>query len=108
MIITCNVGYDCGVALAPLAVAPEHQRTGVGTDLVRHGIAALRGRRYGVLVVLGPPAFYRRFGFKPASAFNLRCEFPAPPESFMALSLDRDWVPGSGGVVRYAPPFSEF
>ena len=104
VVIECESGFDRGVALAPLGVLPEHQRTGLGTDLVRHGIAALKNRRHGVMVVLGEPGFYERFGFKPAVRFGLRCTFPVPPECFMALPLDAGWC-GAGGLVRYAPPF---
>lgn len=106
VVITCGLGYERGVGLAPLAVLPEHQRTGLGTDLVRHGIAALKNRRHGVLVVLGDPAYYQRFGFQPAAKFALKCTFPCPPEYFMALPLDTGWC-GAGGLVRYAPPFNQ-
>jgi GNAT superfamily N-acetyltransferase len=40
VIIECASGFDRGVGLAPIAVLPEHQRTGLGTDLIRHAIAA--------------------------------------------------------------------
>lgn len=104
VVIECESGFDRGVALAPLGVLPEHQRTGLGTDLVRHGIAALKNRRHGIMVVLGEPRFYDRFGFKPALTFGLRSSFPAPPDYFLALPLDPGWC-GSGGLVRYAPAF---
>ena len=106
VIITRDSGHERGVGLAPLAVRPDQQRTGLGTDLVRYAIAALKNRRHGVLVVLGDPAYYRRFGFQPAARFGLRCEFPAPPEAFMAMPLDSYWCGGSG-LVRYAKPFHE-
>lgn len=104
VVIECESGYDRGVGLAPIGVMPEHQRTGVGTDIIRHAIAALKNRRHGVLVVLGEPAYYQRFHFKPAHQFGLRCSFDAPPEYFMALPLDTGWC-GSGGLVRFAPAF---
>lgn len=104
VIIKCESGFDRGVGLAPIAVLPEHQRTGLGTDLVRHAIAALKNRRQGIMVVVGEPAFYQRFGFKPARTYGLRCDDEAPAESFMALPLDTGWC-GAGGLVRYAPPF---
>jgi putative acetyltransferase len=104
VIIECASGFDRGVGLAPIAVLPEHQRTGLGTDLVRHAIAALKNRRQGIMVVVGEPAFYQRFGFKPARTFGLRCSYEAPADSFMALPLDPGWC-GAGGLVRYAPAF---
>ena len=106
VVITRDSGHERGVGLAPLAVRPDQQRTGLGTDLVRYGIAALKNRRHGVLVVLGDPAYYLRFGFRPAARFGLRCEFPAPEDAFMALPLDTFWC-GGAGLVRYAKPFHE-
>jgi putative acetyltransferase len=53
VIIECESGFDRGVGLAPIGVLPEHQRTGLGTDLVRHALAALKNRRHGVMVVAG-------------------------------------------------------
>ncbi len=105
VVVTRGVGYDLGVGLAPVAVLPEHQRSGVGTDLIRYGIAALKGRCHGILVAEGKPAFYRRFGFQPAERFGLKSSLPCPPDHFMAMPLDDFWLGGHGGVVRYAPAF---
>ena len=89
-----------------MSVLPEHQRSGVGTDLIRYGIAALKGRCHGILVVQGTPAYYRRFGFQPAERFELKPTTPCPPGHFMAMPLDDFWLGGRGGVVRYAPAFA--
>lgn len=94
------------VGLAPMAVMPEHQRHGIGTLLVREGLARCRATGAQAVVVLGHPEYYPRFGFRPAQAFGLRCEYDVPPEAFMALEL----VPGSlgqvRGMVRYHPAFT--
>lgn len=105
VIITNGMGFDRAVGMAPLSVQPAHRRTGVGTDLVRHGIASLKNRGRGVLVVLGDPAYYRRFGFQPAATFGLTTDFTVPADHFMALPLDSNRVEGCGGMVKYAPPF---
>lgn len=52
------------LALAPLAVAPDRQRRGIGSALVR---AALARRPNATIVVLGDPAYYARFGFRPVA-----------------------------------------
>jgi putative acetyltransferase len=52
-----------GVALAPVAVDPDHQRKGVGSKLISTGIEMLRAREEQVILVVGNPAFYSRFGF---------------------------------------------
>ncbi|MDC3312246.1 N-acetyltransferase [Alphaproteobacteria bacterium] len=53
-----------GYILAPLAVSPEHQKQGVGSNLIKSGIDMLTKEGVGVLLVYGDPAYYGRFGFK--------------------------------------------
>jgi len=92
--------------LAPMAVLPGHQRQGIGSALVGAGLDACRRHGYQAVVVLGHPAFYPRFGFTPAAARGLTCEWPVPPEAFMALELDAGALAGARGVVRYRPEFA--
>ena len=91
--------------LAPMAVLPKHQRSGIGTALVREGLAACRRSGADAVVVLGHPAYYPRFGFEPAAARGLASEYDAPPEAFMASEL----VPGAlqdvTGIIRYHTAF---
>ena len=101
-------GADLGIlGLAPMAVSPERQRQGIGSELVRAGLDAARVRGAAAVVLVGHPAFYPRFGFIPASRFGLRCEYDVPDDVFMALELD----PGAlrtGGFIRYHPAFAGF
>ena len=53
-----------GYILAPLAVSPEHQKQGVGSNLINAGIDMLTRDGAGVLLVYGDPAYYGRFGFR--------------------------------------------
>jgi putative acetyltransferase len=94
-----------GAGLAPLAVRPAMQRRGIGSDLARAAIGRAREEGYGFMVVLGDPAYYRRFGFAAAAALGLACEFDAPPEAFMALELAPGALAGASGVVHYEPEF---
>jgi putative acetyltransferase len=93
--------------LAPLAVLPEHQRQGIGSALVRAGLEACRSRGCSLVVVLGHPEYYSRFGFVQASTVGLACEFPVPVEAFMALELAAGELHHARGIVRYRPEFSE-
>lgn len=93
------------VGLAPVAVAVAHQRVGVAAALIHAGLDALRDRGDRLVVVLGSPAYYPRFGFEPAERFELRWEHDAPPEAFMALALAED-TRCSGGIVRFHPAFA--
>lgn len=57
-------GEVCGLHLAPMAVAPDFQRQGVGSELLRF---ALRQEviKTQPLFVLGARGYYQRFGFEP-------------------------------------------
>jgi putative acetyltransferase len=105
--VTLEPSVDLRIAgLAPMAVRPEHQRRGVGGKLIRAGLDECRRSGYSAVVVLGHPEYYPRFGFVPAHTFGLTCEFPSPPEAFMAIELDAGALSGIGGVVHYLPQFA--
>ena len=92
--------------LAPMSVLPAHQRAGVGTQLVRAGLAACREQGYRAVVVVGHPSYYPRFGFAPADTYGLQCEFAVPREAFMVAVLDPHVLPHLAGLVRYRPEFA--
>ena len=91
--------------LAPMAVAPEHQRKGVGSALVRAGLERCVHAGYDAVVVVGHPAFYPRFGFIPGGRFALRCEYDVPDDVFMVCELTRGALRDVAGVVRYHAVF---
>lgn len=94
--------------LAPMAVRPDRQRLGIGSTLVRAGIDACRRRNVGLIVVLGHPSYYPRFGFAPAAAIGLRCKWSHDDESFMFLELTPGQAALAGDFVSYAPEFDGF
>ncbi|MCX5858789.1 MAG: N-acetyltransferase [Proteobacteria bacterium] len=94
------------LGLAPMAVLPELQKTGVGTLLVKTGLDQCRHLGYRAVVVLGHPDYYPRFGFVPASRFGLKCEYDAPDEAFMALELEPGALGNRGGTVKFHPEFN--
>ena len=51
------------LALAPLAVAPDEQRGGIGSELIRAGHELARKQGWEAVFVLGDPAYYGRFGY---------------------------------------------
>jgi putative acetyltransferase len=91
-------------ALAPLSVLPEHQRRGVGDDLTRHALSQLRDGGVELVVVLGHPAYYPRFGFSELLARLL--DAPYSGSSFMALELVPKVLGQTRWHVKYAPAFS--
>jgi len=87
------------VSLAPTAVLPDHQRQAIGSALVRRGLAVCRERGKSIVVVLGHPAYYRRFGFPAELSKNLGG--PYAGDAWMALEL----IPGAlAGVKGTAGP----
>jgi putative acetyltransferase len=90
------------LALAPMAVAPDRQRQGIGSALVRAGLQAAREGGWQAVIVLGHPDFYSRFGFSAGKAALL--EAPFRGSAFMALELETGVLAGRGRVV-YPPPF---
>jgi len=94
-----------GMGLAPLAVLPAHQGQGVGSALVRRGLAILREQDCPFIIVLGHAAYYPRFGFERASLNGLACQWQVPDEAFMILILDADALAGVSGVARYRVEF---
>ena len=72
-----TVGGRPALALAPVAVAPEWQGQGAGSALVRTGIARAADRGERLIVVLGNPRYYGRFGSRPP----LQLEFTAPMQT---------------------------
>jgi putative acetyltransferase len=93
------------LALAPVAVLPNHQRRGIGSQLIRQGLEDCRKQGERIVVVLGHPSFYPRFGFSSELAMRLESPFSGNP-AFMALELVEGALRGLSGTVRYPPPFS--
>ena len=94
-----------GVGLAPVAVAESLRRRGIAAALVRAGLEACRAAGFGWAVVMGEPAYYSRFGFRPASEFGLSDEYGGGP-AFQAMELVPGALPVGAGLVRYAPEFA--
>jgi putative acetyltransferase len=92
-------------ALAPMAVMPGHEKHAVGRRLVQNGLAECHAQGACLVVVLGEPDYYGRFGFERASRHGLRNEFGAE-EEFMVFLLDARAHPTPGTLVKYAPEFS--
>lgn len=106
--ITGHIGFspvglsgssDIWFGLGPLSVLPERQGRGVGSALVHRGFDALRELNASGCVVMGDPAYYRRFGFRHDE--RLKAE-GIDDEYFMILPL-QGGTPS--GIVRYHQAF---
>ena len=83
------------VGLAPMAVLPARQRTGIGSALVRAGLDGCRALNAAAAIVLGHPEFYPRFGFVPADRFGLATEYKTcrPAFSWRSNCSPAHWPP---------------
>lgn len=102
-----TVGTESGAALGPMAVRPAYQRQGIGSQLVAQGLERLRAQRCPFVVVIGHPGFYPRFGFGPAAAQGLTCEWDVPTDAFMVNVLNSEVGGRLRGRARYRAEFSD-
>jgi putative acetyltransferase len=105
IVIETKKGAVPALSLAPMSVRPECQNQGVGSQLVRQGLKRCRSLGHEVVVVVGHPAYYPRFGFSSARAKGLEAPFEVPDEAFLVLELAPGALDGIAGVVKYPPPF---
>jgi len=93
------------MGLAPMAVLPENQKSGVGSQLISSGIEACKKLGYFGVVVLGHPEYYPRFGFAPSSEFNIKSEYDVPDNVFMVQELKPRYLANVSGVIKYHDVF---
>jgi putative acetyltransferase len=99
-----RLGELASVGLGPLGVLPERQRAGVGTALVYAFLAAADALELPEVVLLGDPAYYRRFGFELARPLGVTPPVPEWEPHFQLRRLAR-WSAQRAGAFRYAPAF---
>lgn len=94
-----------GAILAPLAVAPERQKQGVGSALIETGLSRLAGEGIEWLCVYGDPAYYGRFGFTADFAEPFKPPYPLEyPFGWLALPLGGRDAPATGGTIGCVAP----
>lgn len=92
------------LGLAPVSVAPARQRSGIGAALIETGLDICKTRGASLMVVLGEPAYYSRFGFRPGARQNMSWAALDAGDAFQII----DWA-GLGDTPRrihYHPLFS--
>lgn len=97
--ISVSDGSQQWYGLGPISVTPKYQGSGVGTELMHAALTKLKSLGASGCVLLGDPAYYNRFGFKPEAGLVLP---DVPPEYFQALSFGK---PIPQGSVFYHPAF---
>ncbi len=92
------------LGLAPVSVAPAHQKQGIGGALIRQGLAEARRVGWQASFVLGNPDYYSRFGYSVDLAKGFTNQFAGP--YFMALELSAGALE-TPFAVSYAPAFDK-
>ena len=72
------------------------------------GLDSLNEFSYAAVVVLGDPAYYGRFGFKPAAAYGLNCRWLDTESAFQVYPLAEDALNGVSGEGAFSAPFNRF
>ena len=91
------------LALGPVGVLPDRQGQGIGSALIREALSRCARAGHRVVVLVGHPGYYPRFGFSASLAKNLTS--PYSGEAFMALELVPGALCGISGRFEFAPPF---
>ena len=93
------------LVLAPMAVLPNHQRSGVGAQLIGQSLRRAHLTDFPLVSVVGHADYYPRFGFEPARPLNIHPPFDVPDEAWMAKRLP-GYTPEARGTVTYADAFN--
>ncbi|MBW8349313.1 N-acetyltransferase [Bacillus sp. IITD106] len=94
------------IVLAPIAVKPKYQKKGIGSMLINEGLKRVKELDYGLVLLIGHPSYYPKFGFKPARQFGLELrQFDVPDEVFMVCELKAGELDHVQGELQYPPAF---
>lgn len=95
-------GDNCAIPaleLAPVAVLPDWQRHGIGGLLVREAISRARDLGHNIMILVGHPTYYPRFGFRPANDYGIKGPHQWSYEAFMVIELRPGALDSAQGVV---------
>ena len=94
------------IALAPIAVSPKSQKSGVGSSLINEGLKRCRDLGFPLVLLIGHPEYYSKFGFKPARSFGLELkQFEVPDDVFMVYELREGALQQINGELQYPDTF---
>jgi putative acetyltransferase len=93
------------LSLCPMAVLPEYQRKGIGSNLVREALERSKKTPYSGVIVQCNGDYYPRFGFLPAGIFGIKFPRSVPPGTFLAIETGDGSLSGCSGTVKYPDPF---
>lgn len=95
------------LALAPMSVIQLYQHKGIGSQLIIEGLSSAKKLGHKSVIVLGHSEYYPKFGFRPASHWNIKAPFKVPDNVFFALELVKNELADKGGTVEYPKEFDD-
>jgi putative acetyltransferase len=95
------------LALAPMSVRPEHQKRGIGGQLIRKGLEVAKILGFKSIIVLGHEHYYPKFGFEPAEKWKIKAPFKVPSNVFMAIELVAGGLKNVTGTVNHSKEFEK-
>jgi putative acetyltransferase len=100
-----HIGTAPVLGLGPLSVHPGHQRRGVGLALVHTVLGAADALGEPLVALLGSPAYYGRYGFRPSTRYGITAPDPGYGDHFQVRPLAA-YEPTLRGTFAYAEPFN--
>jgi putative acetyltransferase len=106
LIIEESTGILPVLGLAPIAVLPQFQKQGIGSALIQAGLQKSDEMGEIMVIVLGYPAFYNRFGFVSSLVYEIESPFEVPADVFMVKPL-KNYLPKYKGKIVYPEAFHQ-
>ncbi|ADJ59085.1 GNAT family N-acetyltransferase [Lactococcus cremoris] len=95
-----------GLVLAPLDVLPAYQGKGIGAAILLELEKRAKILDYSFISILGHESYYPRFGYVPASQYQIQAPFEVPDQNFMIKELIDGRLEGKSGVIQYSEAFN--
>jgi len=95
------------IMLNIIEITPEYQNKGIGSKLVKTGLQIAKENNFDIVIVVGHPKYYPRFGFKPAGNWGIKHPFDVPNDVFLALELKDNALKNCRGKVEYPKEYYE-
>ena len=99
VVVSTATGRQSALLLAPLSVVLARRRQRIGATLVMETLDRARRAGYAAVLVLGDPAYYGRFGFRPSAEFGIRSANAIEDPFVLALALTPGGLTNLAGSV---------
>ena len=93
------------IGFGPISVLPEYQKKGIGKALIDFTMNKARELGYKAVLIEGSDQYYPRFGFEPASRYQIYLSGMEGEEApfFMAKELEEGYLKNHGGIYDFNP-----